>query len=238
MTTAADSWLTQVPCLDMPDLAFVQHVSFSILDRLAADRNLLTTLVNEVLAHPSRMAASRVTLLLNRLSLWEAPDHSFEIRLNMNPRPENQLVPHDHCYAFATHILTGGYVHVVRRRTNGWEGPFTGADLQPAIVTVERPMMGCGMHDAARFAALHCGQPDALAPTAGFAPSARGQGGLCAIDRGYLDGWSVQAVKSVRVLDMTGISDHHFVLIVLSRSKLIEALLREFPSLEPWARAA
>lgn len=139
MTTAADSWLTQVPCLDMPDLAFVQHVSFSILDRLAADRNLLTTLVDEVLSHPSRMAASRVTLLLNRLSLWEAPDHSFEIRLNMNPRPENQLVPHDHCYAFATHILTGGYVHVVRRRTDGREGPFTGADLQPAIVTVERP---------------------------------------------------------------------------------------------------
>ncbi|MFF7476992.1 hypothetical protein [Streptomyces sp. NPDC008092] len=132
-------WLMQVPCLDMPDLTYVQHVSLSILDRLSADRNLLTTLVDEVLTLPGRLAASRVTLLLNRLSLWEAPDHSFEIRLNMNPRPENQLVPHDHCYAFATHVLTGGYVHVVRRRTDGWEGPFTGADLQPAIVTVERP---------------------------------------------------------------------------------------------------
>ncbi|MFF4256680.1 hypothetical protein ACFY1L_36390 [Streptomyces sp. NPDC001663] len=135
----ADSWLTQELCLDVSDLDYVQHVMRSILDRLATDRNLLTTLVDEVVNHPSRLAASRVTLLLNRLSLWEAPDHSFEIRLNMNPRPENQLVPHDHCYAFATHILTGGYVHVVRRRTNGWEGPFTGADLQPAIVTVERP---------------------------------------------------------------------------------------------------
>lgn len=139
MTTAAGSWLTRVPCLDTSDLAFVHHVSDSILHRLSKDRNLLTTLVNEVMTHPSRLAASRVTLLLNRLSLWEAPDHSFEIRLNMNPRPENQLVPHDHCYAFATHILTGGYVHVVRRRTNGWQGPFTGADLQPAVVTLERP---------------------------------------------------------------------------------------------------
>ncbi|WP_405653895.1 hypothetical protein [Streptomyces sp. NBC_00019] len=111
----------------------------SIPDRLATDRNLLTTLVDEVVHHPARLAASRVTLLLNRLSLWEAPDHSFEIRLHMNPRPENQLVPHNHCYAFATHILTGGYVHVVRRRTDGWQGPFTGADLQPAIVTIERP---------------------------------------------------------------------------------------------------
>ncbi|MFJ8142727.1 hypothetical protein [Streptomyces sp. NPDC096013] len=139
MTTAAGSWLTQIPCLDTSDLAFVQHVSHSILERLSKDRNLLTTLVEEVMAHPSRLAASRVTLLLNRLSLWEAPDHSFEIRLNMNPRPEHQIVPHDHCYAFATHILTGGYVHVVRRRTNGWQGPFTGADLRPAIVTLERP---------------------------------------------------------------------------------------------------
>jgi hypothetical protein len=28
---------------------------------------------------------------------------------------------------------------VVRRRTNGWDGPFTGADLEPGIVTIERP---------------------------------------------------------------------------------------------------
>ncbi|MDQ1043352.1 hypothetical protein [Streptomyces sp. V4I2] len=94
------------------------------------------------------------------------------------------------------------------------------------------------MHDAARFAALHCGQPHALDPTAGFAPGAAGQGGLCRIDRGYLDGFTVQAVKSVQVLDMTGISDHHMVLIVLSRRKLIQALRREFPSLDPWALAA
>lgn len=136
---SAGTWLPQVPCLDTPDLTFVQHVSRSILDRIAADRNLLTTFVEGVLTQPDRLAASRVTLLLNRLSLWEAPDRSFEIRLNFNPRPENQLVPHDHCYAFATHILAGGYVHVTRRRTDGWEGPFTGADLQPAIVTLERP---------------------------------------------------------------------------------------------------
>ncbi|MGW0576489.1 hypothetical protein ACWD25_11070 [Streptomyces sp. NPDC002920] len=135
----ADSWLAQAASLDTSDLAYVQHVSDTLLDRLVTDRTLLTTLVDEVGAHPARLAASRVTLLLNRLSLWEAPDRSFEIRLNMNPRPENQLVPHDHCYAFATRILTGGYIHVVRRRTDGWDGPFTGADLQLAIVTLEHP---------------------------------------------------------------------------------------------------
>ncbi|MFE9454042.1 hypothetical protein [Streptomyces sp. NPDC006739] len=123
----------------MGGLRKFQRISRNVLDRLADDRELLTQLVNDILHDPDRLAASRVTLLLNRLSLYQAPDRGFEIRLNMNPRPDNQLVPHDHCYAFATRILTGGYVHVVRRRTNGWEGPFTGADLEPAVVSVERP---------------------------------------------------------------------------------------------------
>lgn len=53
----------------LPYLAFVQHVSHSVLDRVSADRNLLTTLVEEVMARPPRLAVSRITLLLNRLSL-------------------------------------------------------------------------------------------------------------------------------------------------------------------------
>jgi hypothetical protein len=135
----ATTWLARVPSLGIPDLREVHRISHALLDQLADDRDLLTLLVSEILHDPERLAASRVTLLLNRLSLYQAPDRGFEIRLNMNPRPDNQLVPHDHCYAFATRILAGGYVHVVRRRTDGWDGPFTGADLEPAIVTVERP---------------------------------------------------------------------------------------------------
>jgi hypothetical protein len=117
----------------------VHRISRALLDQLADDRDLLTLLVSGVLHDPERLAASRVTLLLNRLSLYQAPDRGFEVRLNMNPRPDNQRVPHDHCYACATRILKGGYIHVVRRRTDGWDGPFTGADLEPAVVTVERP---------------------------------------------------------------------------------------------------
>ena len=139
MLRAAASWLDQVPSLDLDDLREVQRISHALLDRLARDRELLTRLVNEVLHDQERMDASRITLLLNRLSLYQAPNRGFEIRLTMNPRPENQLVPHDHRYAFATRILTGGYVHVVRRRTNGWSGPFTGTDLEPAVVTLEGP---------------------------------------------------------------------------------------------------
>ncbi|MGV9567838.1 hypothetical protein [Streptomyces sp. NPDC003480] len=139
MLTSTASWLDAAPPPDLDDVRRMQRISRAMLDRLADDRPLLTQLVNDVLHDPDRLSASRVTLLLNRLSLYQAQDRGFEIRLNMNPRPDNQLVPHDHCYAFATRILTGGYVHVVRRRTDGWTGPFTGADLEPGIVTVERP---------------------------------------------------------------------------------------------------
>ncbi|MFE5690570.1 hypothetical protein [Streptomyces sp. NPDC056512] len=133
------SWLEDVLTLDRNNVRDVQRISHYVLDRLADDRPLLTQLVDEIPNDPQRMAQSRVTLLLNRLSLYQATDGGFEIRMNMNPRLDNQLVPHDHCYTFATRILQGGYVQVVRRRTNGWEGPFTSDDLEPAIVTVERP---------------------------------------------------------------------------------------------------
>ncbi|MGW1728885.1 hypothetical protein ACWCQK_39225 [Streptomyces sp. NPDC002306] len=120
-----------MPSLDIPDLREVHRVSRALLDQLAADRDLLTLLVGEILHDPERLAASRVTLLFNRLSLYQAPDRSFEVRLNMNPRPDNQLVPHDHCYAFAARILAGGYLHVVRRRTDGWTARSPGQTSSP-----------------------------------------------------------------------------------------------------------
>ncbi|MEY9937637.1 hypothetical protein [Streptacidiphilus sp. MAP5-3] len=133
------SWLDKVHLRDCSTLREMQHISRSVLDRLAGDRGLLSQLVNEIPDDPKRLAKSRVTLLLNRLSLFQAADDGFEIRMNLNPRVDNQLVPHDHCYPFATRILYGGYVHVVRRRTNGWTGEFSGEDIEPAMVTIERP---------------------------------------------------------------------------------------------------
>ncbi|MFJ8752169.1 endonuclease/exonuclease/phosphatase family protein [Streptomyces sp. NPDC102441] len=94
-------------------------------------------------------------------------------------------------------------------------------------------MLDCGMHDPARFAVHHRAQPEALSATAGHA--AIGQGGGSRIDRGYMDAWTIQAVVEVNVLDMTGISDHHAVEVLLSRRKLIEALRRTFDPFTPWA---
>lgn len=125
-------------------------------------------------------------------------------------------------------------VHRCHRAVKQSAGP---RGLWVSRTGVDELMMDVGMHDACRFAAMHRGQPHALDPTAGFAPGAAGQGGLCRIDRPYFDGWSVQAVDEVRLLDMTGISDHHAVVIVLSRPRLVEALRRDFPELDPWALA-
>lgn len=92
-------------------------------------------------------------------------------------------------------------------------------------------MHEAGMHDPARYAARYLDQRDALASTAGFARIGQGLG---RIDRGYMDAWSVQAVLDVRVIDMTGLSDHHLLVVTLSRPKLVEALRRSFAPLERW----
>ncbi|UFQ99772.1 hypothetical protein KBP30_00305 [Streptomyces sp. Go40/10] len=87
------SWPDAVPPMDMDDLRTFERVSRMVLNRLADDRKLLTQLVNDVLQDPDSLVASRITLLLNRLSLYQAPDRGSEIRLNMNPWPDNQRVP-------------------------------------------------------------------------------------------------------------------------------------------------
>jgi len=97
-------------------------------------------------------------------------------------------------------------------------------------------MLDCNMHDPARFAARRLGQLGALAPTAGFA--AVGQGSGSRIDRGYMDPWTIQAVVGVTVLDMTGVSDHHTLIVDLSHSKLVEALRRAFEPLPAWSLVA
>lgn len=101
-----------------------------------------------------------------------------------------------------------------------------------AVTAVDELMHDIGMHDAARWAALRLGHPDALLPTAGHA--ARGQGGPRRIDRCAMDPWTVQAVIDVKVVK-TELSDHHPVVITLSRPKLREALLRKTAPLQPWA---
>ncbi|WP_329468559.1 hypothetical protein [Streptomyces sp. NBC_01431] len=132
-------WLDGWPSLqNAADLVAFQSSSEALLERLADDRRLLTQLVDEIERDPARLDGSRVTLLLNRLCVYQAPERGFEVRI-MNPRSANQLVPHDHAYHLSSRVLRGGYLHAVHRRTDAWEGFFSGDDLLPSVVSVEQP---------------------------------------------------------------------------------------------------
>ncbi|WP_416976961.1 endonuclease/exonuclease/phosphatase family protein [Streptomyces sp. T028] len=106
-----------------------------------------------------------------------------------------------------------------------------------SCTSLDELMLDIGMHDPARFAARHLGQPGALAATAGHTRPE--QGGERRIDRGAMDGWTVQSVVSVEVLDMQrrGLSDHNALVVDLSRRKLVEALRRRHAPLAAWSLA-
>lgn len=118
----------------------------------------------------------------------------------------------------------------MRHRTN--RGPD---GSRVSCTYLDETLLDCGLHDPARYARHELGQEHALDPTAGHA--AEGQGGGQRIDRIYLDPWLIQAVLEVRVLDTTGISDHHGVVVDLSHAKAVEALHRRLEPLSPMALA-
>ncbi|MFD4578074.1 endonuclease/exonuclease/phosphatase family protein [Streptomyces sp. NPDC058417] len=96
---------------------------------------------------------------------------------------------------------------------------------------LDRTLLACGLHDVARHAHSSLGQDGAMAPTAGHAPEAAGQGGPQRIDRIYADAWLIQAVIAVTVLDTNGLSDHHAVKVVFSRRRFAEGLRRQYRAL-------
>ncbi|MFE4665208.1 endonuclease/exonuclease/phosphatase family protein [Streptomyces sp. NPDC056716] len=109
----------------------------------------------------------------------------------------------------------------IQHRTN--EGPD---GTRVSCIYVDKKLRGCGLVDPARHAAHVLGQRSALSATAGWAPGAKGQGGPSRIDRWYISQQLVPAVREVNVLDMSGISDHNAVELVLDRAKAVEGLRR------------
>jgi hypothetical protein len=132
---------------------------------------------------------------------------------NENPEEEGELVPHPD---WTSPEITDD-VHRMHRAKWQPDGSWR------SYTDVDEIMHGCGMYDAARWAAHH-GQLAALAPTAGRARP--DQGGPTRIDRFYMDPYTVQAVEEVHVIPMDGLSDHDLVVVDISKRKLVETLLR------------
>ncbi|MFD4574984.1 endonuclease/exonuclease/phosphatase family protein [Streptomyces sp. NPDC058417] len=108
----------------------------------------------------------------------------------------------------------------MNHRTN--RDPITGQHT--ACTYLDDSLTAAGLRDPARHAAHTLDRPDALLATAGHGKSR--QGGPCRIDRFYLDPHLIQAVEDVNVIDTTGLSDHHAVEVVLSRTAMARALRR------------
>jgi len=112
------------------------------LRALADDRELLTGLVTSIGCDPGRLARCETNPLINRLVLAEDASGAdrWQLRLHIFQDGRLELIPHDHKYPFAVHVLTGGYAQVWNRRTSGRQtGPFTSTDLAPGLVTLEHP---------------------------------------------------------------------------------------------------
>lgn len=129
--------------------------------------------------------------------------------------------------------------HTLRARTlHRLRGVFPGPRRPPAPLRVscnyvDQTLLECGLHDAARYHAAKSGNRHCLGPTAGHAPSAKGQGGPQRIDRIMLDAWLATAIINVELIDMSGLSDHHAVVVDLSASAMAQALRRQVAP-HPW----
>lgn len=115
--------------------------------------------------------------------------------------------------------------HMHHRTTIAADGSRVGCTY------LDRSLLACGLHDAARYAGHELDQSSALEATAGYGRP--DQGGPRRIDRIYSDGRITRAVLAVNVLDTSGISDHQGVEVVYSRRGLAEALRRECEPVPP-----
>ncbi|MEU2227034.1 endonuclease/exonuclease/phosphatase family protein [Streptomyces sp. NPDC018347] len=206
--THVELWLPEAPAVPILTASF--HTAYCNPAQRRSEALDLTELVDKVKAHNTDPASGRA-------ACWLFGD------TNEYPVPVGEQVPPiDWSSPEVTDI-----VHRRHRAIKQHDGTWV------SCTAVDEIMLDCGMHDPARWAAHRLGQTSALAATAGH--SADGQGGPRRIDRGYLDGWSVQAVEDVRVLDTTGLSDHHTILVDLSRRKLVECLQRRTSAIAPWS---
>ncbi|MEV7601642.1 hypothetical protein AB0O91_30195 [Kitasatospora sp. NPDC089797] len=110
-----------------------------ILRRLADDRPLLTDMVEAVPNTPELMGRCEHHPLMSRMVLADRPG-GWCLRLHRFEHDERDLIPHTHRRAIYSHILLGGYLQAWHRRTDGKDGgPFTTADLVPAVISIEEP---------------------------------------------------------------------------------------------------
>lgn len=131
------NWLGTGFAIDWTDLRLAHAQCRSVLTELAADRELLTNLVDRVAIDEVLFADANHHPVMDRLTLWRDIDRGIYLRLHVSPG-NNELIPHDHKYSFTTYILRGSYTHVWRRRSVSYSGSFTAEKAPLGLVTCEQ----------------------------------------------------------------------------------------------------
>ncbi|CAM4360170.1 hypothetical protein NONI108955_22545 [Nocardia ninae] len=131
------NWVSSEVFIDWTDLRSAHAQCRSVLTRLAADRDLLTLLVDRIADDEDLFRDADHHPVMDRLTLWRDMERGIYLRLHVSPG-NNELIPHDHKYSFTTYILRGSYTHVWRRRTAPYRGKFSSEHVPLGLVTCER----------------------------------------------------------------------------------------------------
>jgi len=96
--------------LDWSDLPATHATTRELLTEIAADREGLRALVEQVRDQPELMQLCERHRLLDKIVVFDGGPNGVRLRVHISTR-EHRDRPHDHRFSFTSRILTGRYRH-------------------------------------------------------------------------------------------------------------------------------
>jgi hypothetical protein len=96
--------------LDWADLPRTHDTTRELLAEIAADRDGLRSLVEQVRDQPELMQMCERHRLLDKIVVFDGGSNGVRLRVHISTK-EHRDRPHDHRFSFTSRILTGGYRH-------------------------------------------------------------------------------------------------------------------------------
>lgn len=134
--------------IDWNDFEVAGVRAAGILHRLAGDRPLLASLIDDVPKSARLFAMCEHHQLLDRIVLYDGLDRGFRIRVHISTNDSLDR-PHDHRFSFASLILRGVYRHVRHVVDEEITGDIEPSRLRQVFVSHERPGKSYTLHHSA-----------------------------------------------------------------------------------------
>jgi hypothetical protein len=111
------SWLNDVPPLDWSNFCEASAIAIQVLERLATDRDLMSTLTHRVLGDERLFGLCEQHALDDKIVIHDALEaQNFRIRWRLAADSEYERV-HHHRFSFATHVLRGTHHETIYRNS-------------------------------------------------------------------------------------------------------------------------